>query len=100
MANECTRPVGLRMPWPTGVRVGRVARNLEMEVSSMRTFPQLPQYAGGIITWLEAFGYVLLLAAAFVLYTWIFGFVSRRRSVHHEAEIHEVPRAPMIRKVA
>ena len=66
----------------------------------MRTFPMLPQYAGAALSWLMAFGYLALLVVAFVLYTWIYGFVVRRRAVHREAEIHEVPRAPQIRKVA
>jgi hypothetical protein len=52
------------------------------------------------ITWLAAIGYVLVLIATFVVYTWIVGSIVRRREVHHPAEVRELPRAPQIRKVA
>jgi len=64
----------------------------------MRTFPSYMDSA--TITWLGAVGYVLILVATFVLYTWIVGLYYRRRDVHHGAEIHEVPRVPTLRKVA
>ena len=64
----------------------------------MRTFPSYMDSA--TITWLAAIGYVLVLIATFVVYTWIVGSIVRRREVHHPAEVRELPRAPQIRKVA
>ena len=58
----------------------------------MRTFPSYMDSA--TISWLVTVGYVLILVATFVLYTWIVGLFYRRRDVHHEAEIHEVPTGP------
>jgi hypothetical protein len=62
------------------------------------TFPAYMD--SGTISWLAAVGYVLLLAATVIVYTWIFSFVARRRDARRMAEVHEVPLAPEIRKVA
>jgi hypothetical protein len=64
----------------------------------MRTFPVYMDT--GTISWLATIGYVLLLTATAIVYSWIFSMVVRRRDAHRLAEVHKVPRAEQFRKVA